>query len=71
MRVYCENCGRETQSVKNYITKEMNVKGKFITTTIKVLNCKKCGGEVYDENNEKENDEIVFHGYNKTIEVMK
>ena len=59
MRVYCENCGRETQAVTNYITTEMNVNGKFITTMIRVLNCKKCGGEVYDETIEEENDEIV------------
>lgn len=62
-KIYCYNCGKETDTKIEKLDEVFDVKGEQIAATIMIRICTLCGGEVWDEELERENEKIVYGLY--------
>ena len=70
---HCDNCNRDVIPLKAKLRKVFDVKGTPIKATINILVCPYCNYEIYDEDNEKENEKIVYNLYKEKtgIDLLK
>ena len=70
---YCTECGNNVIPIRAKLRKTFDVKGTHIKATINILICPYCNYEIYDEENEKENEKIVYGLYKEKtgIDLLK
>lgn len=71
MDYFCDNCRKMVEARYETLTDIFRVKDRDVKATIIVLKCPKCGEEVWDEENEKRNDEIVYRRYEQILKKEK
>lgn len=58
--LFCFNCASQQEVESKQESWVFDVLDTKVKATITVTYCKKCGGEVWDEEAERENDKIMF-----------
>ncbi|MFA6866753.1 MAG: type II toxin-antitoxin system MqsA family antitoxin [Clostridia bacterium] len=68
---YCEKCENLQNVTVEKMTRTFNVKGVNIKASIYIYKCVTCGEEVWDEENEKKNEKIVFSAYRLKMHLLQ
>ena len=70
---YCTECGNNVIPIKAKLTRLFEIRGVTIKATLNILVCPYCNYEIYDEENEKENEKIVYGLYKEktNIDLLK
>ena len=71
MSKYCDCCKKEVEPCYAKLTDIFGVRELKIEATINVLKCPICGEELWDEQNERDNEVIIFSKYNKLTQTGK
>ena len=64
---YCPNCKQNVYVKLVPLTDFFTVRDVEVEATIQTIVCSKCKEEIWDEQNEKNNDNIIFSKYNTII----
>ncbi len=70
MKKYCDTCGQSRDVTTKEIRDTFRVKDKEVDVTITITTCDVCGNEVYNEEQEKKNDLIVFDAYRRKSNLL-
>ena len=68
---YCPNCKQNVYANYVPLTDMFTVREVEFEATIQTIVCSKCKKEIWDEQNEKDNDNIIFSKYNNITKGEK
>lgn len=70
MKKYCENCNKEVETTVVTKKESYTVYGETIDIDAKVLVCKECGEEFFDEELDNSTSLVVYNEYRKRYKLL-